>query len=63
MESGADGAAAAEGGGGGGGGEGAPEVALHSGSTSAVHPWLSSMINYAQPIKFQSFEQAQRKEQ
>lgn len=37
-------------------------VAVHSGSTSAVHPWLSSMINYAQPIKFQGFDVAKRKE-
>ncbi|KAL5278131.1 PLCB4 family protein [Megaselia abdita] len=28
----------------------------YSGSTTNVHPWLSSMINYAQPIKFSSFQ-------
>lgn len=30
----------------------------YSGSTTNVHPWLSSMINYAQPIKFSSFQNA-----
>jgi phosphatidylinositol phospholipase C, beta len=39
------------------GAEGAP-VAAHTGSTTNVHPWLSSMINYAQPIKFQGFDAA-----
>lgn len=45
------------------GGEGAvadgaePPVA-YSGSTTNVHPWLSSMVNYAQPIKFQGFDKA-----
>lgn len=33
----------------------------YTGSTTNVHPWLSSMINYAQPIKFQSFESSDRK--
>ncbi|XP_037935996.1 1-phosphatidylinositol 4,5-bisphosphate phosphodiesterase isoform X2 [Teleopsis dalmanni] len=39
----------------------APEAeaaAAYSGSTTNVHPWLSSMINYAQPIKFQGFDKA-----
>ncbi|KAF4532029.1 hypothetical protein B566_EDAN015008 [Ephemera danica] len=54
---------AAEGGGAGGepGAEGGPDAAAlpaHTGSTTAVHPWLSSMINYAQPIKFQGFDKA-----
>lgn len=31
----------------------------YTGSTMACHPFLSSMINYAQPIKFQSFETAE----
>jgi len=44
-----------------GGAPGAEVVPLHSGSTSAVHPWLSSMINYAQPVHFQSFDVAKRK--
>lgn len=42
-------------------GEGGPEGAAqpaHTGSTTNVHPWLSSMINYAQPIKFQGFDAA-----
>jgi len=29
------------------------------GSTTNVHPWLSSMVNYAQPIKFVSFDEAE----
>uniref|UniRef100_A0A6B2EE24 1-phosphatidylinositol 4,5-bisphosphate phosphodiesterase n=1 Tax=Phlebotomus kandelakii TaxID=1109342 RepID=A0A6B2EE24_9DIPT len=33
----------------------------YTGSTTNVHPWLSSMINYAQPIKFQSFEASEQK--
>lgn len=33
----------------------------YTGSTLNVHPWLSSMINYAQPIKFQGFEEADGK--
>lgn len=45
------------------GAEGAPaegEAAAvnYSGSTTNVHPWLSSMVNYAQPIKFQGFDKA-----
>lgn len=50
AEAGADGAGAE------GGGEAA--AANYSGSTTNVHPWLSSMINYAQPIKFQGFDKA-----
>jgi hypothetical protein len=38
-----------------------PPSAQHIGSTLNVHPWLSSMVNYAQPVKFQSFEVAERK--
>ena len=42
------------------GGEGdAPPPVQYTGSTTNVHPWLSSMVNYAQPIKFQSFEEAE----
>lgn len=33
----------------------------YTGSTTNVHPWLSSMVNYAQPIKFQSFDEAEGK--
>ncbi|XP_050297708.1 1-phosphatidylinositol 4,5-bisphosphate phosphodiesterase isoform X1 [Anthonomus grandis grandis] len=39
------------------GGEGVTYVR----STTNVHPLLSSMINYAQPVKFQSFEIAEQK--
>ncbi|XP_015595890.1 1-phosphatidylinositol 4,5-bisphosphate phosphodiesterase [Cephus cinctus] len=44
-----------------GGAEGEAPPIPHTGSTMACHPWLSSMINYAQPIKFQSFETAEKK--
>lgn len=33
----------------------------YTGSTTNVHPWLSSMVNYAQPIKFQGFDIAENK--
>lgn len=36
-------------------------VQPYTGSTTNVHPWLSSMVNYAQPIKFQGFDVAERK--
>lgn len=42
------------------GDDAAPPVA-YTGSTTNVHPWLSSMVNYAQPIKFQGFDVAERK--
>ena len=42
--------------------EGDAAVAIqYTGSTTNVHPWLSSMVNYAQPVKFQSFEVADNK--
>ncbi|CAH2041742.1 unnamed protein product, partial [Iphiclides podalirius] len=41
--------------------EGAPPPVAYTGSTTNVHPWLSSMVNYAQPIKFQGFEEAEKK--
>lgn len=43
--------------------DGAEEVVAvqYTGSTTNVHPWLSSMVNYAQPIKFQTFEYADTK--
>ncbi|XP_049825323.1 1-phosphatidylinositol 4,5-bisphosphate phosphodiesterase isoform X2 [Aethina tumida] len=43
--------------------EGAPEqmVTNHVGSTTNVHPWLSSMVNYAQPVKFAGFDVAEQK--
>lgn len=43
------------------GAEGADVPINYTGSTTNVHPWLSSMINYAQPIKFQGFDVADRK--
>lgn len=39
----------------------APAQIQYTGSTTNVHPWLSSMVNYAQPVKFQSFEHADKK--
>ncbi|XP_049875012.1 1-phosphatidylinositol 4,5-bisphosphate phosphodiesterase isoform X2 [Pectinophora gossypiella] len=39
----------------------APPPVAYTGSTTNVHPWLSSMVNYAQPIKFQSFEEAEKR--
>ncbi|XP_032458176.1 1-phosphatidylinositol 4,5-bisphosphate phosphodiesterase isoform X5 [Nasonia vitripennis] len=36
-------------------------VQPYTGSTTNVHPWLSSMVNYAQPIKFQGFDVAEQK--
>ncbi|XP_076235984.1 1-phosphatidylinositol 4,5-bisphosphate phosphodiesterase isoform X1 [Calliopsis andreniformis] len=44
-----------------GGAEGEAAPIQYTGSTMACHPWLSSMINYAQPVKFQSFETAEKK--
>ncbi|KAK0178655.1 hypothetical protein PV327_007528 [Microctonus hyperodae] len=41
-------------------GEAAAAV-VYSGSTMACHPFLSAMINYAQPIKFQGFDVAEKK--
>ncbi|XP_071056681.1 1-phosphatidylinositol 4,5-bisphosphate phosphodiesterase isoform X2 [Onthophagus taurus] len=42
------------------GADAAPPVP-YTGSTTNVHPWLSSMVNYAQPVKFNSFEVAEQK--
>uniref|UniRef100_A0A1B6KIL1 1-phosphatidylinositol 4,5-bisphosphate phosphodiesterase n=2 Tax=Graphocephala atropunctata TaxID=36148 RepID=A0A1B6KIL1_9HEMI len=39
----------------------APVPIQYTGSTTNVHPWLSSMVNYAQPIKFQGFDVAENK--
>ncbi|XP_018563838.1 1-phosphatidylinositol 4,5-bisphosphate phosphodiesterase isoform X1 [Anoplophora glabripennis] len=38
-----------------------PTTIVYTGSTTNVHPWLSSMVNYAQPVKFQSFDAAEQK--
>ena len=29
------------------------------GATTNIHPYLSAMVNYAQPVKFQSFDSAE----
>lgn len=42
-------------------GDGDAPPIQYTGSTTNVHPWLSSMVNYAQPIKFVSFEVADQK--
>lgn len=31
----------------------------YEGATTNIHPYLSAMVNYAQPVKFQGFEVAQ----
>ena len=33
----------------------------YTGATSLVHPYLSNMVNYAQPIKFIGFDEARGK--
>ncbi|XP_030768173.1 1-phosphatidylinositol 4,5-bisphosphate phosphodiesterase isoform X1 [Sitophilus oryzae] len=43
------------------GAEVAPAAVAYQSSTTNVHPWLSSMINYAQPVKFQGFDVAEQK--
>lgn len=43
------------------GGEAEVPAIQYTGSTTNVHPWLSSMVNYAQPIKFQGFDVAEEK--
>ncbi|XP_014211046.1 1-phosphatidylinositol 4,5-bisphosphate phosphodiesterase-like [Copidosoma floridanum] len=43
------------------GGEGGAAAPVYTGSATSCHPLLSSMINYAQPVKFQSFEHAEKK--
>lgn len=53
---GAEGAEGAEG----AGGEAA--AANYTGSTTNVHPLLSSFVNYAQPVKFQAFDISLRKQ-
>jgi len=40
---------------------GGDAAAAHTGSTTNVHPWLSSMVNYAQPVHFNGFEAAASK--
>lgn len=31
----------------------------YEGATTNIHPYLSAMVNYAQPVKFQSFDVAE----
>lgn len=31
----------------------------YEGATTNIHPFLSAMVNYAQPVKFQSFDVAE----
>jgi hypothetical protein len=33
----------------------------YTGATTNIHPWLSSMVNYAQPVKFQGFDVSEGK--
>lgn len=33
----------------------------YEGATTNIHPYLSAMVNYAQPVKFQSFDVAEGK--
>ncbi|KAK2157223.1 hypothetical protein LSH36_195g03078 [Paralvinella palmiformis] len=33
----------------------------YTGATTNIHPWLSQMVNYAQPVKFQGFDIAEEK--
>lgn len=34
----------------------------YTGATTNIHPCLSAMVNYAQPVKFQGFDVAEGKE-
>lgn len=36
-------------------------VTRHVGATTNIHPYLSSLVNYAQPVKFQGFDVAEEK--
>lgn len=31
----------------------------YEGATTNIHPYLSAMVNYAQPVKFQTFDVAE----
>lgn len=35
------------------------QVYEYKGGTTHIHPWLSSMVNYAEPVKFQGFDVAE----
>lgn len=36
---------------------------IYTGATKTIHPLLSSMVNYAQPVKFQGFDCAEGQSQ
>ena len=38
----------------------APAQGAHTGSTTNVHPFLSSMVNYIHPMKFTGFDEAEK---
>lgn len=38
------------------------QVYEYKGGTNQVHPWLSSMVSYAEPVKFQGFDVAEGKD-
>lgn len=38
------------------------QVYEYKGGTNHIHPWLSSMVNYAEPVKFQGFDVAEGKQ-
>ena len=42
------------------GGETVTIQPAHSGSTTNVHPFLSSMVNYIHPMKFTGFDEAEK---
>ncbi|KAK0046507.1 1-phosphatidylinositol 4 5-bisphosphate phosphodiesterase beta-4-like isoform X5 [Biomphalaria pfeifferi] len=33
----------------------------YTGATTNIHPYLSAMVNYAQPVKFQGFDVAEER--
>ena len=40
-----------------------PAQGAHSGTTTNVHPFLSSMVNYIHPTKFAGFDEAEKADQ
>lgn len=39
------------------------QVYEYKGGTNHIHPWLSSMVNYAEPVKFQGYDVAEGNQQ
>lgn len=37
------------------------QVYEYKGGTNHIHPWLSSMVNYAEPVKFPGFDVSEGK--